>query len=345
VALRLVGLGLGSPRYLTEEAVRVMRSSEVVYLDRYTGFVSEELLDLLRSMIGDRLREAGRATLEDSARSIVEEAADKDVCVAVPGDPLVATTHVSLLVLAARRGVEWSVVYGVSVLSAAASASGLTAYKFGRAVTIPRSPTHEVMEGIYRSILENTQRGLHTLILLDTAGQGMSAGEAAAHLLEAEERLRYGLLVEDRLFIALARLGMSEERRLASRLGELGRMSLPPPPHLLILPGELHFHEREALKELLGAEPSLVDTHRSLDPSRARAERYIDSAQRVLSSVREQVARGSAPEDPLELAESYVYDARVFLSSGRVEDSLVSVAYAEGILDCLRRLGLVRFEW
>lgn len=330
---------------MTEEAVRAMRGADIVYLDGYTGFLSEELRGLLMAMLGDKLRVAGRDVLEDGAESIVEEARARRVCVAVPGDPLIATTHGSLLVLAARRGVGWETVYGVSVLSAAASASGLMAYKFGRTVTIPRRATPEVMDDVYRRALENTRLGLHTLILLDTAGDGLSAGEAAAYLLEAEERLGYGLTGMDRLLVALARLGMSDERRLASRLGEVMKASLPPPPHVLILPGELHFHERESLKELLGAEPGVVDAHRCPSPSRTRAERYIDSAQRVLQLVRGEAQRGSRAEEAVELADSYIYDARVFLSSGREEDSLISVAYAEGILDCLKILGMVRFEW
>ncbi len=47
----------------------------------------------------------------------------------------------------------------------------------------------------------------------------------------------------------------------------------------------------------------------------------------------------------VELAKAYLYDAKYYKEKRRFEVSLASVAYCEGLLDALRMLGLVKFEW
>ena len=47
----------------------------------------------------------------------------------------------------------------------------------------------------------------------------------------------------------------------------------------------------------------------------------------------------------LDLAERYHEDAGRFLEAGRHLTSIAAASYAEGLLDALRMLGLVDFEW
>ena len=47
----------------------------------------------------------------------------------------------------------------------------------------------------------------------------------------------------------------------------------------------------------------------------------------------------------LRWAADYLEDAKYFKSQGKLETSLTSVAYCEGLLDALRLLGAVKFEW
>jgi hypothetical protein len=47
----------------------------------------------------------------------------------------------------------------------------------------------------------------------------------------------------------------------------------------------------------------------------------------------------------LEYASAYLADAKYYKGQKRFETSLTSVAYCEGLLDALRLLGLVKFEW
>jgi FAD synthetase len=44
-------------------------------------------------------------------------------------------------------------------------------------------------------------------------------------------------------------------------------------------------------------------------------------------------------------ATDYLHDAKYYKSNGKFETSLTSVAYCEGLLDALRLIGAVEFEW
>lgn len=47
----------------------------------------------------------------------------------------------------------------------------------------------------------------------------------------------------------------------------------------------------------------------------------------------------------IELARAYLQDAKYYRDKNQLEVSLASIAYCEGILDALRILGMVKFEW
>jgi FAD synthetase len=47
----------------------------------------------------------------------------------------------------------------------------------------------------------------------------------------------------------------------------------------------------------------------------------------------------------LHWATDYLADAKYYKAQGKLETSLTSVAYCEGLLDALRLIGAVNFEW
>ena len=81
----------------------------------------------------------------------------------------------------------------------------------------------------------------------------------------------------------------------------------------------------------------------------ALTKKYIVSAEKVLKEL--QQTKGSitvAEQDVAEVlnwAADYLKDAKYYKSQGNLETSLTSVAYCEGLLDTLRLLGAVKFEW
>ena len=84
----------------------------------------------------------------------------------------------------------------------------------------------------------------------------------------------------------------------------------------------------------------------SLEPL---VSRYIASAEHVFEKLKVSEACGNAHPDSvsevLDSAKAYLQDARYYRDEGKLEVSLTSVAYCEGLLDALRMLGMVKFEW
>ena len=81
----------------------------------------------------------------------------------------------------------------------------------------------------------------------------------------------------------------------------------------------------------------------------ALAAKYIDSAEKVLKELVQTKGSISVTEEKraevLRWATDYLEDAKYYKAQGKLETSLTSVAYCEGLLDALRLLGAVTFEW
>lgn len=79
------------------------------------------------------------------------------------------------------------------------------------------------------------------------------------------------------------------------------------------------------------------------------AERYIASAEHVLGELKvSDVCMNTDVENIEEVvrsAKAYLEDAKYYSDKQEFEVSLTSVAYCEGLLDALRLLGMVKFEW
>ena len=54
---------------------------------------------------------------------------------------------------------------------------------------------------------------------------------------------------EDTLAVGLARIGSDTEKIVYGRMKDLATCELGPPLHSLVIPGEMHFIEKDMLKE------------------------------------------------------------------------------------------------
>jgi hypothetical protein len=81
----------------------------------------------------------------------------------------------------------------------------------------------------------------------------------------------------------------------------------------------------------------------------ALTAKYISMAERVLSELKRTETPITLTEesvaDVLRWAVDYLEDAKYYKAQDKLETSLTSVAYCEGLLDALRLLGAVKFEW
>jgi hypothetical protein len=77
--------------------------------------------------------------------------------------------------------------------------------------------------------------------------------------------------------------------------------------------------------------------------------KYIGSAERVFFEIK--IGGTCTNIDVLgvkkvvEFAKAYLEDAKYYRNKKKFEVSLASVAYCEGLLDALKLLGVVKFEW
>jgi len=76
---------------------------------------------------------------------------------------------------------------------------------------------------------------------------------------------------------------------------------------------------------------------------------YIRNAERVFPEIR--IPQGSVRVNEgkikgvMEAAQRYLEDAKYYQGKNKLETSLASVAYCEGLLDALRLLGVIDFTW
>ena len=77
--------------------------------------------------------------------------------------------------------------------------------------------------------------------------------------------------------------------------------------------------------------------------------KYLASTDRVLCEMQRVHGAITVSEQKvdeiLEYVSAYLADAKYYKGQKRFETSLTSVAYCEGLLDALRLLGAVNFEW
>ncbi|WP_435126826.1 diphthine synthase [Halobaculum sp. D14] len=259
--LTFIGLGLYDERSVTVEGREALRAADRVFAEFYTSRLVGTTVDDLAAHHGVDVEVRDREGVEQRPEPILDAAEDGDVAFLTAGDTMISTTHVDLRVRAAERGVDTRVIHGVTAQSAASSLTGLQNYRFGKAVTLPFPYAHGA-DGVPQSVRDgidaNRDRGLHTLVYLDIKVAGsspagpqpgepdeyMSASTAAEMLADDWDASALGVVV--------GRAGSPDPVVAADRLGALADRDFGDPLHMLVVPGDLHHLEAEALETLAG---------------------------------------------------------------------------------------------
>lgn len=271
--LTFVGLGLYDERSITVEGAEMLRSADRAFMERYTSRLGGTDLETLEAEHGIEIEPRDRAGVERDPEAILVAAETANVAFLTAGDPMISTTHVDLRLRARDRGIETRIVHGTTAETAASSLTGLQNYRFGAATTLPFPSAHGA-EGLPASVTDtlddNRARGLHTLIYLDIkVGQGPTGNRRSGSADEKADRddfmtadIAAGLLADeyaDALAVAVARAGSPDPRIEADALSALVGREFGDPLHLLIVPGDLHHVESEALRAFAGAPADLTE--------------------------------------------------------------------------------------
>ncbi|XP_073227729.1 diphthine methyl ester synthase-like [Porites lutea] len=276
--LYLVGLGLGDAKDITVKGLEIVKRADYVFLEAYTSIlcVGQEVLE---EFYGRKIQLADRETVEQNSDLILEHANDKDVAFLVVGDPFGATTHTDLVLRAHQLSIPYQVIHNASIMNAV-GCCGLQLYNFGETVSIVLWTDTWKPDSFYDKIAANKKQGLHTLCLLDIKVKEqsvenlmrgkkvyeppryMSVNEAVKQLLEipktrdlkGEEPVYTGSSVA----VGLARVGSTNQRIVCGTMEELLSHDLGPPLHSLVIPGHLHFLEKDMLR-MFALNPSVLD--------------------------------------------------------------------------------------
>lgn len=248
--LTLVGLGLYDEKDLTLHGIEVAKQADKVYIELYTSVWSGK--EELGKIIGRKVEELKREDLEQRAGKIIGEAKTKNVVIFVPGDPMIATTHSILVGEAKKNNIKVGIIHNASIISAIGE-TGLHIYKFGASATVPfpEKTGGKFPESVYDVIKLNKRAGLHTLLLLDiTPEHCMTSNEAMELLLNIEGQRKEDVFTDDMKIVVFARAGSETPLIVFGKVGELKNKDFGNPPMVLIVPGLLHFFEREFLEQL-----------------------------------------------------------------------------------------------
>jgi diphthine synthase len=341
--LWFVGAGINGYRGLSLAALDVLRGCDKVYVERFTSALSDSDLQGLNSILGKEVRPVQRWFVEDG-REILEVAKRNEIALVTYGDPLIATTHSELRSRAARNSVKTAVLHSASGIASIIGETGLHVYKFGRIVTMMSEPRSAV--SVYNTIFENLLAGNHTLILTEyshdesTEPFFLDPASVFRMLLDAERDQRNQIVSSDTFAVVASRVGMADQRIASGKMGSLAKVDFGAGPHSVIVTGSLHFTESEAIAALTESIDGPADNSQNVKRiSTQMVERYAPKAKQAVQQMRDVVRQGANNEGMFEVldnAEYYIADAERFLRQAKFELAVLSIGYAEGLIDALR---------
>jgi diphthine synthase len=249
MGVTFIGLGLTDEKGLSLEGLEEARRSDRVFAEFYTNMMPGLNRERLEALVGKKIMVLTRSQLEEEGgKQVIDPGEREKVAFLVPGDPMIATTHISIRLALARKHIPSWIIHGPSITSAVCGATGLQSYKFGKSVTMPQD--NNVPRSVLDTIRDNSARGLHSLLLLDVRPEmpkQLTISEATARLIET------GPSVAKWLGIGVARVGAKNQLVIAAKLGKLRSEDFGDTPHSLVIPGKLHFVEVESLRVFCGA--------------------------------------------------------------------------------------------
>jgi diphthine synthase len=250
--LSFIGLGLYDEQDMSLKALDTIQKADYVYAEFYTSILAGTTREKLEKQCEKEIIILNRDETE-KAEILFTKAKNHHVAFLVGGDALTATTHVDLRMRAMQQGINTTVIHGSSVVTAVPGLLGLQHYKFGRITTLVTPEKNYFPLSPYNVIKENKKQGLHTLVLLDIKADKnhfMTADQAIQILLKMEQKKQENLFSKQTIVCVVARAGSKNPLVIADSIHHLEKQKFGPPLHTLVIPGNLHFMEIEALQTL-----------------------------------------------------------------------------------------------
>ena len=335
--LWFVGLGISGTRSIPIEVVKIIQEADFVYLESFTSPISKQHEVEIKNMVNGSFKIAKRWLVEDG-QEILNASKNSTVVLLSYGDPYVATTHIELRTRAKLENIKTSTIHSASVITSMIGEAGLQFYKVGRVVTIMNEKKSTITP--YTAIFKNLVQGLHSIILLEynhDENYFLDPKNAISNLLDVEKEQKRNVLNYDTFAIIASRIGFDTQKIISGKFSNLLKVDFGEPPHSIIITGKLHFTESDAinvLTECMNKSSDNSDGIKSI--SVQMIERYVPMVRKALEEIRPLYNNSEEFQEVFENAELYINDAENFLKQGKDENAVLSIGYADGLVDALR---------
>lgn len=334
--LWFIGLGITGPDSLSARAQKIVSESDVVYLEQFTSPITDAETQKIRELVRGEFKLGPRWLVEDG-REILETAKEKNTVLLSYGDPYIATTHIELRVRAIQQGIKTDTIHASSALTSLIGECGLHYYKVGKTVTIMSTIPSTTA---YYTIFENLKLGNHTVVLLEyNQNKSFFLEPVAAFesLLAAEKEQARKVISDSTYAIVASRIGFPNQSITAGNIGSLSNEDFGEAPHTIIIPGTMHFTESDALKAFARCVDAPEDNTSKIQKISAQMmKKYVPMVRRALEQIAPHYKDTKEFASVLENAELYIRDAERFFEQGKDELAILSIGYADGLVDALR---------
>jgi diphthine synthase len=334
--LWFIGLGISGFKSIPNEALDVLSKADIVYLEQFTSPISKSDLTKIKKSTKGEFRPAKRWLVEDG-KEILKNSKKKKVVLLSYGDPYIATTHIELRARAIEEKIKTHSIHAASSLTSMIGECGLHFYKVGRIATVM---SEMELTTPYYVIYKNIIEGNHTVLLLEYNQDKdffLDPNDALKGLLETEKGQIRNVISTSTYAIVASRIGFKDQSIISGKISSLKKRDFGKPPHTIIIPGRMHFTESDALKvfgECIDEPADNSDKVKKI--SKQMMEKYVPMVRDALEEV-EPLYKGQKEfQIILENAELYIQDAEKFLEDGQDEVAILSIGYADGLVDALR---------
>ena len=335
--LSFVGLGISGFESIPIEGLDIISKADVVYLEQFTSPIGKSDLEKIKNAMKGEFIPAKRWLVEDG-NEILQISKEKDVVLLSYGDPYIATTHIELRTRAIENKIQTRSIHASSSLTSMIGECGLHFYKIGRIATIMSEM--KSLTTPYDIIYKNIIAGNHTILLLEYNQDKdffLDPKEALKGLLETEEGQKRNVLTKSSYVIVTSRIGFKDQTIISGKISSLEEIDFGKPPHTVIITGRLHFTESDALK-LFGQcmDEPFDNSEKTEKISKQMMKKYVPMVKKALEKITPHYKNQKEFEVILENAELYIEQAEIFFKEGKDENAILSIGYADGLVDALR---------
>ena len=335
--LWFVGLGISGAKSIPHEALEVLSKADIVYLEQFTSPIGKSDLAKIKKMTNGEFKAAKRWLVEDG-NEILKKAKRKKVVLLSYGDPYIATTHIELRTRAIQEKIKTYSIHASSSLTSMIGECGLQFYKVGKIATIMSEMNS--LTTPYYVIYKNIIEGNHTVLLLEYNQDKdffLDPKDALLGLIETEKGQKRNVIDYSTYAIVASRIGFKDQSIISGKISSLKKMNFGKPPHTVIIPGRLHFTESDALKKLGNCIDEPFDnSDKTKKISVQMMKKYVPMVREALDEVEPHYKGQKEFQTILENARLYIQDAQTFLEDGQDEVAILSIGYADGLVDALR---------